>query len=456
MAVTESNQPGPSSGAAPASTRTAREGLNVQQTILDLQDAIEFVNSRVINRSEVIEQIFCALLTAEHALVQSRTGVAKSLMTEQIFMMFRGARYFKVQASKEQQPDTYFGGLDIDELKRGFIRHNTTGSLVESEFGFIDEIFDANDFTLRALLSLLNERELILGVQHEHAAIHTVIGATNYLRISEITEALLDRFTYQSVVFPDKDPYVQYRISQQYLRHGGRPAVPPKQIDYATLYEASLVCQGRSDKMEITISPEVVYYTNLVIRYYEELRNRALPHGNTHAAGSDFYISPRKQMKAFDLLRAIAFMHGRSMVTQDEVDRLYVLFTTIGLEEERTIWKKASSTLQHQFGATRALEQLRTLLDFKLLLDEIRDDPSLLERPLTAIENIPIKRTLREWARETLGMADVNASYNRRLIDEFLDRFEPATEEVRDLRERLQGYARVIFNAGGREESPFR
>src|SRR5690606_25272469 len=114
--------------------------FNIQQTILDLQDAIDFVNSRVINRTDVVEQIFCALLTAEHALIQSRTGVGKSLLTEQVFMMFRNARYFKVQASKEQQPDTYFGGLNVEELKQGRIIHNTEGSLVESEFGFIDEI----------------------------------------------------------------------------------------------------------------------------------------------------------------------------------------------------------------------------------------------------------------------------------------------------------------------------
>ena len=93
--------------------------LNIQQIILKLQDAIDFVNRRVINREEVTEQIFCALLTGEHALIQSRTGVGKSLMVEQIFKMFTGAHYFKVQASKEQQPDTYFGALDIEELRKG-------------------------------------------------------------------------------------------------------------------------------------------------------------------------------------------------------------------------------------------------------------------------------------------------------------------------------------------------
>lgn len=429
------------------------EPISVQQTILDLQDAIEFVNSRLINRSDVIEQIFCAILTGEHALVQSRTGVGKSLMTEQIFMMFTNARYFKVQASKEQQPDTYFGGLDVEELKRGRIIHNTAGSLVESEFGFIDEIFDANDFTLRALLSLLNERQLILGVQHKVAAIHTVIAATNYLRISEITEALLDRFLYQSVVYPDKDPYVQYRIAQQYLEHGGHPAPPPKTIEFRTLREVSRICTGMSEQYSITIPPEITYYTNLVVRYYEELRNRHLTQHPDLMPGRDFYISPRKQMKAFDLLRAIAFMHGRSTVTQEDVEKLYVMFTTIGIDEERTIWKKACSTLGGQFAATQAFEQLRTLLEFKTLLDQLKRNPALLEEPITALDNLPIKRTLREWARETFGMSDINVEGNRRLISDFLEKFQPATDEIRDLKGQLQHDVWILFHASSSEQS---
>ena len=434
--------------------QAANTTFNAQQVILDLQDAIDFVNRRVINRTDVIEQIFCALLTSEHALVQSRTGVGKSLLTEQVFRMFTGARYFKVQASKEQQPDTYFGGLNVEELKQGRIIHNTVGSLVESEFGFIDEIFDANDFTLRALLSLLNERELILGVQRTSAAIHTVIAATNYLRISEITEALLDRFTYQSVVFPDKDPYDQYRIAQQYLMHGGSAVNPPKQIAYETLAEVSRICLGTSEQMAITVPSEIAYYANVVIRYYEELRNRQIAQGAHGAQQRDFYISPRKQVKAFDLLRAIAFMHGRTTVTQSDVDKLYVLFTTVGIEEERGLWAKATQALQHQFGASHALEQLKTLLDFKTLLDQLKAKPELLREPLTAIDNLPIKRTLREWARETLGLADVAVENNRRLITEFLDRFQPATDEVRELRMKLQHDAHMIFNVRNTAETP--
>src|SRR5206468_362168 len=201
----------------------------------DLKWALEFVQGRLINREEVIEQIFLALLIGEHILIESRTGVGKTLLADQVFRMFEGANCFRVQASKEQQPDTYFGGLLLEELKQGRIIHNTEGSLVESEFGFIDEIFDANDYTLRALLSLLNERELIRGVQRMRSNIHTVVAATNYLRISEITEALLDRFLFKALIHPDKDSYFQYKISQQYLKNLGNAIEPPQKIEYSDL-----------------------------------------------------------------------------------------------------------------------------------------------------------------------------------------------------------------------------
>lgn len=421
--------------------------FNPQQTILQLQNAIEFVNTRVINRDDVVEQIFCALLTAEHALIQSRTGVGKSLMVDQVFRMFEGAGYFKVQASKEQQPDTYFGALDIDMLRKGELHHNTKGSLVESEFGFIDEIFDANDYTLRALLSLLNERELVLGVQRLPSRIHTVVAATNYLRINDITEALLDRFAYQSVAWPDKDCYDQYRIAGQYLQHGGHAINPPERISYSQLRRVCSICRGESAEMTIDIPQEIVYFTNLIVRYYEELRNRKIEQGSG-ISDRDFYISPRKQMKAFDLLRAIAFMHGRTTVQYDDVDRLFILFTTVGVEEERETWRKASSALIHQFTATNAFEQLATLLDFKELITHLRAHPDDIGKPLSQIENTPVKRTMIEWARETLGFSDHTYENNRRMITEYLAQFQPATQEIRDLKESLQRETRILFGGG--------
>ncbi|MCS7170066.1 MAG: MoxR family ATPase, partial [Candidatus Kapabacteria bacterium] len=312
----------------------------------EFKKAADFVCQRVVNREEVVEQALCALVTGEHLLLQSRTGVGKSLLAEQIFLMFSGARTFRVQASKEQQPDTYFGALDIEELKHGRIVHNIEGSIVDCEFAFIDEIFDANDFTLRALLSVLNERQLMRGVQYVPAKLHTLIAATNYLRVSEITEAILDRFLYKAVILPDKEPYVQYRIAQQFLLHGGKPVLPPQQIPFALLRYVYTIATGQDTERSVRVHPELVYFANLVIRYYEVLRNRAL---REHYRGTtppiDYYISPRTQAKSLNLLRAIALLHGRDEATHDEVGKLYFIFATVGVPEEVELFRKAYTTV---------------------------------------------------------------------------------------------------------------
>lgn len=64
---------------------TTTTNHSIEAIARDLKEAAAFIGQRVINREEVIEQAICALLTAEHLLLQSRTGVGKSLLTEQIF-----------------------------------------------------------------------------------------------------------------------------------------------------------------------------------------------------------------------------------------------------------------------------------------------------------------------------------------------------------------------------------
>lgn len=411
---------------------------SLEETAVELKKAARFIGQRVINREEVIEQVICALLTGEHVLLQSRTGVGKSLLAEQIFRMFTGARIFRVQASKEQQPDTFFGGLDIDQLKSGRIMHNTESSLVESEFGFIDEIFDANDFTLRALLSLLNERKLIRGVQNVESPLHTVIAATNYLRISEVTEALLDRFLYKSMILPDKDPFIQFRISQRYLAHGGRTIKPPDSIPFARLQAMHSVITGTNESLSISITNEILYFTNIVIRHYEFLRNRALQGGTANAvAGSDFYISPRTQAKALDLLRALAMLKGRSNVVHADASRLYFIFTTVGLPEEVTMFKKAYTTVLNSLTASRGFDQVTVLLEFSDMLEVIRQDPLMMLKPLSSFGDGTVRKSFVEWVREKFG-SDNPAEHNKKMLNQFLADFIPVCDEVRELKHSVE------------------
>lgn len=410
---------------------------SIEEAAKDLKAAATFIGQRVINREEVIEQAMCALLTGEHLLLQSRTGVGKSLLAEQLFSMFDGAKIFRVQASKEQQPDTFFGGLDLEQLKTGRIAHNTSDSLVESEFGFIDEIFDANDFTLRALLSLLNERRLIRGVQNVASPLHSVIAATNYLRVSEVTEALLDRFLFKAVILPDKDPFIQYQISQRYLVHAGRTAQPPTRIPFSRLKHLHDIITGKSPDYAITISAELLYFTNIVIRHYEFLRNRALSGTVKHSDAQDFYISPRTQAKSLDLLRALALLKGRSTVAHEDVSKLYFIFATVGLPEETAMFKKACTTVLNSLTASRGFDQITVLLDFTDMLERIRQNPALLMQPLSQMSDTNVRLSFFEWVRERFTGQNAREQ-NKKLLEQFVHDFVPACDEVRELKHSVE------------------
>lgn len=429
------------------------EGFSLEHNALRLKQAAEFVGRRVINREEVIEQAIYAFLTGEHLLLQSRTGSGKSLLAEQLFAIFEDARIFRVQASKEQQPDTYFGGLDIELLKTGKIFHNTEGSLVESEFGFIDEIFDANDFTLRALLSLLNERKLIRGVQNVQSHIHSVIAATNYLRISEVTEAILDRFLFKAIILPDKDPLVQFKIALQYSHHSGRVITPPQKISYKDLRRLQQMITGVDTTLDFRISAETLYFANLVIRHYEYTRNRSLREknkGQSTADYNDFYISPRTQAKALDLLRAVSFMRGSTLAEKEDVEQLYLMFATVGLPEEIQQFKKSYSAVYKSLNAGNGFEQIRMLIAYENLLEHIEEDHTILQQPLQQIlSTTHLRMTLLEWLKEKVAGIDQTVHQNKRALESLIRELVPVCDEVREMKLALEKETTRIFQMIG-------
>lgn len=421
---------------------------HIDDAVSEIRRAMAFVERRAINRTEVIKKMFCALLTREHVLLAARTGVGKSLLANQIFAMFEGARVFRMQASKEQQPDTYFGALDLEELKRGRIIHNTEGSLIESQLGFIDEIFDANDYTLRALLTALNERRLVRGIQDVAAQIHSVVGAANYIRVTEVTEAVLDRFLYKAVVEPDREPFFMYRISQQFVLHRGGIAHPEKKIPFATLRMLSELIRGHDPEHQVKVPAEVMFFTNLVLRHYETLLRRARKQRAKEGGGGrpDFYISPRTQAKTLDALRSIAVMNRRLEVKLEDVAKMPVLLCTAGVREEREIFDRAHESLANHYMASHAFEQLHNLLELQDVIDRVHADPALLEQPIAELAAAPVKRSLLTWAKEKLGLGETEAEHNRRLLTEYIEGINPLTDEIRLLKMRLLDEIHHIYN----------
>jgi MoxR-like ATPase len=307
---------------------------------------LHFICENVVGREEVVCQSFYAFLTGEHQLILGRTGMAKSLLARQIFECFHNTTVFEKQLTKDTMPDNLFGAYNMEDMKRGKMIHNIKGSIVESDFAFLDEIFDANDMLLRSLLSLLNERKLINGEQIVDSPLNSVIAASNYIRATEILEAVLDRFIYKSYIPENKNLYYQFSIDQIYGKNVGKVRSPEERLNVEDLKVIKRVIKSQI----IRIPEYILFLKNYILRQYIDETQKI-------ENGYNFTISDRTTAKVQDLLRTSAVLDGRSVVEEKDLDNLYYLICMVGKEDERARLKGIIDTTKRYFHQDKELLQ---------------------------------------------------------------------------------------------------
>jgi len=399
-----------------------------------ITECIRYVAKHVIGREEVVRQTFIALLTGEHQLLISRTGMAKSLLARQIFACFEGATVFEKQLTKDTMPENLFGAYDIEAMKKGKMIHNVEGSVVLSHFAFLDEIFDANDMLLRSLLSLLNEKQLINGEQIVNSTLYSAIAAANYIRYTEVLEAVIDRFLYKSFLPENKDLYFQYSIDQIYQQQFGKVAVPQRRLSLGELAHAKKVIQSN----QIAVPGYVLFLKNYILKKYIE-ETRA-----THSDRKDFTISDRKSVKMQDTLRALAFLDGREEVGDQDLDGLYLSVCTLGRDDEITRLAKITAAARNYFRQDRdILENIFHAIDIFSIIRSSENQDMLKS---DASFNL-IRARLQETARaETSRFKEYFSRLKTKIISLNRDTFLPETFAV------LENISEVSMkDAGSRE-----
>jgi MoxR-like ATPase len=304
-----------------------------------INESIRFISENVLGRDEVIRQSFYALITGEHQIIVSRTGMAKSLLARQIFSCFDDAHLFEKQLTKDTMPENLFGAYDMESMKKGKMIHNVEGSLVLSHFAFLDEIFDANDMLLRSLLSLLNEKQLVNGEQIVNSTLHTAIATANYVRITEIMEAVLDRFLYKSYLPENRGLFFQYSIDHVYQNHFGKVAIPENRLTLGQLSFVKNVVRSR----QIDMPWYLLFLKNHIINKYVEETRKVV------SDRQDYTVSDRKRVKILDMLRASAVLDGRHQVEDKDLDNLHYVVCTLGRDEEKNRLHKITSAARNYF-----------------------------------------------------------------------------------------------------------
>ncbi len=413
-------------------------------TIIDyLNWHMKRISENVIGRNEVITQAIYAILTGEHMLILSRTGMAKSYLATYIFNTFEGARLFSSQASKDQTPDNYFGPYNIEEFRKGRIKHNIKGSVIEANFVFLDEFFDASDVVLRSLLTVLNERKFINGQEQIDAAVHTAIATANYMRMNEVTEAVLDRFTYKSILPETSNTYTHLMIDHTYAFSMGKAVEPERKIHFNDILYLCDIIKNNNREIRIDV-PDFIYFMKniLVNKFVSEMRK----------SDYNYYVSPRKQAKLADFLRASALLHNRFTVTMDDLKDMSLALCTLNSyisvkakdKSEIDVFNDAYQQMMIHFKATGAIEQIEFLLQVRSVLQAIRENPDkrdlILQRKglfdgiLELIKKIFTSKNKGEDDRLTVD------SLKTRILE-----LNPVVEEVNELKDGILKDYRDIY-----------
>jgi MoxR-like ATPase len=397
--------------------------LDPSEVVAQIKRVFTPLERELVGYGPLLSQAIFALLTRENLLVFSPAGTAKTLFASSLFARISGARLFDTQMSKGTLAEELFGSVDIEQMKRGRVVHATCGTLVDAELAFVDEFFDANDMVLRALLGVFNERVFKKGSQLERARLHTGIAAANYLRATEVTEAVLDRFLFRAYVAPDYSPFTLLAIDQAFNRHYGRSTsvAVEEQIPLAHLSFLADIVRGQIPDCQIRVPPHVLFLKNALLNRYREVVNQSPEHGKQRP----LYLSPRTYAKSRIVLNAAALLRGRMEVAVEDLAQLKYAVTVIGGPEEqsRGFDKALSETLLRIRGTD--LEYIDSLVSAHELAEQLmarrRDGEEI---KCTGF----LQRLLRFFGLKSDG--EITFEHVRR----FVDGVQPVDEEVKNLK----------------------
>ena len=187
--------------------------------------AFEFVEKRLINRSEEIEAAKYCLLTRGHLLLEGPPGVAKSLLARLVFKVVESESetkplvVYRKQFMANTLPEEVFGPMNMQKLRAdSMVEFNTAGMLPSAHFAYLDEIYRASDSMLPSMMGILNERTFHNGTQEIKCPLQTAIGTTNFITDRPELEAFHDRWLIRVKVRPADSPSARNSILKLFLQ----------------------------------------------------------------------------------------------------------------------------------------------------------------------------------------------------------------------------------------------
>jgi MoxR-like ATPase len=254
------------------------------------------LNEAVLERENLVHGAILALISGTNIVQLGVPGTAKSYITNKLSEAIQGS-YFHYLLTKNTVPDEIFGTIDLGILEREarYVR-NTTNTMVDAHLIFADEIFKGSSAVRNSLLTLANEHLFNNGNGMVKTPLVSMFAASNEGPENEGDHAIWDRFLQRFNVNVLEGATTFKNLLGRKIR---------KEITVKISIAEILVAQEEMENVEI--SEQII---DQILMLKGELAKLGISLGD------------RRWFQSVNLLKANAWLEGRTEVTADDFDVL--------------------------------------------------------------------------------------------------------------------------------------
>lgn len=263
---------------------------------------IKEFESRLIEREQLSRIILLSFFSKSHMFLIGDRGVGKSHAIRLVNDVISDVKtLWQIQGNKSTTMKQMYGQETFNE--DGNIQLNTKGTLLDSEYAFIDEVFKIDGLVLNGLLELLSDGCYTMGDGEQHPAkTKVVFMASNEYPLEKFMEPFVDRIIFWVEI--KRISQMDNRLNFYRKNYNTEPIVDKyfSTNDLENVYKSAL--------NDIEISPEIY-------NIYYEITTAFITAG--------VKTSDRKYGVILDIMKISAYLNNRESVDYSD---LFILLHT--------------------------------------------------------------------------------------------------------------------------------
>jgi MoxR-like ATPase len=269
----------------------------------------------IVGQTEVIEQLFAAIFTRGHCLLEGVPGLAKTLMVSTLARIL-DVSFKRIQFTPDLMPSDITGTNVLEEDEAGKRNFRFVEGPVFTNILLADEINRTPPKTQAALLQAMQEREVTVGRQtYELPDPFFTIATQNPIEQEgtyPLPEAQLDRFMFNiKVGYPTADE--EEKILAQTTR--------TEKIEVRKILSSRAIVNLQKLVHSVAVSEYIVKYVARLVRATRP-KDETAPEFVKELV--DWGAGPRAGQNLINGGKALAAMDGRFSVAIDDVKKIAV------------------------------------------------------------------------------------------------------------------------------------